>query len=56
MGGVETRGSAAPVGTPPAAAGVYMSVDEMEVPGGGDLPLSDGTSLPLATVRRAAGY
>jgi len=29
---VETRGSAAPIGSPPAAAGVNMSVDGMGVP------------------------
>jgi len=56
MGGAETRGSAAPVGSPPAAAGVDMSVDGIGVPGGGGLSLSVATSLPPATVRRAAGY
>jgi len=34
---VETRGSAAPVGSPPAAAGVDMSVDGMGVPVSGIL-------------------
>jgi len=56
IGGVETRGSAAPIGSPPAAAGVDMSVDGMGVPGGGSLPVSVATSVPPATVRRAAGY
>jgi len=55
MGGVKTRGSAAPVGSPPAAAGVDLSMDGMEVPGGGDLPLSVATGLPPVTMRRAAG-